>query len=176
MVMDNGNPWGTQGSSAYSSFEIWLMRLGIRVYHGRPAHPQTQGKDERFHRTLKAEVLGQESFRDLEHAQNAFDRWRPVYNHERPHQALDMEVPATRYSISPRAFPELLTPIEYAPDDIVRKVQADGTITLESIPFRIGIAFKGLPVALRPTTHDGVYDVFFITNHICQINLDEPIV
>ena len=121
-------------------------------------------------------MLGQESFRDLVHAQNAFDRWCPVYNHERPHQALNMEVPATRYAISPRAFPEVLAPIEYGPEDIVRKVQADGTITLESIPFRIGIAFKGLPVALRPTLDDGIYDVFFLTNHICQIDLNDPYV
>lgn len=166
MVMDNGNPWGTQGSSAYSGFEVWLMRLGIRVYHGRPRHPQTQGKDERFHRTLKAEVLGQSSFTDLEHAQKAFDRWRPVYNHERPHQALDMEVPASRYHISPRAFPQVLSPIEYAPDDLVRIVQGKGEISFHSKAFRVGMAFKGFPVALRPTTHDGVYDVFFMTNHI----------
>ena len=100
------------------------MHLGIRVYHGRPFHPQTQGKDERFHKTLKAEVLQARSFRHLEHAQNAFDRWRPVYNHERPHEALDMEVPASRYSISHRAFPEVLSPIEYGPEDVVRMSRA----------------------------------------------------
>ncbi|MCH7745254.1 MAG: transposase, partial [Chloroflexi bacterium] len=125
-------------------------------------------------RTLKAEVLGQSNFTNLEHAQKAFDRWRPVYNHERPHQALDMEVPASRYSISPRAFPEVLTPIEYGPDDLVRKVQGKGEISFHSRVFTIGMAFKGLPVALRPTTHDGVYDVFFLTNHICNVDLNNP--
>ncbi len=58
LLCDNGGPWG----SGYPHIEltkltVWLIRLGIQVLHGRPAHPQTQGKDERFHRTLKAEVL-----------------------------------------------------------------------------------------------------------------------
>jgi transposase InsO family protein len=56
MTMDNGAPWGdTTGS--WTALELWLMRQGIRVGHSRPYHPQTQGKLERFHRSLKAEVL-----------------------------------------------------------------------------------------------------------------------
>ena len=176
MVMDNGNPWGTQGAPLYSNFEVWLMRLGIRVYHGRPFHPQTQGKDERFHRTLNAEVLQQRSFTDLEHAQKAFDHWRPVYNHERPHEALGMEVPASRYSISPTPFPEVLSPIEYGPDDVVRKVQGKGEISFHNRVFTVGAAFRGLHVALRPTLNDSIYDVFFLTHHLTQLDLNEHIV
>lgn len=61
MTMDNGAPWGDPES--YTRFELWLMRLGIKVSHSRPYHPQTQGKDERFHRTLKAEILQGQAFR-----------------------------------------------------------------------------------------------------------------
>jgi transposase InsO family protein len=175
MLMDNGNPWGAQGEPYYTTFQVWLMRLGIGVYHGQPFHPQTQGKDERFHRTLNAEVLQGQSFRDLDHCQQAFDAWRPIYNWERPHQALEMAVPGQRYSPSPRPFPESLPPVEYGPEDVVvRKVQADGTITFHSSVFRVGNAFKGLPVALRPTAADGVWDVFFMTHLITQMDLREP--
>lgn len=64
---------------------VWLMRLGIRIGHSRPYHPQTQGKDERFHRTLKAEVTSRRVFAELSECQQAFDHWRSVYNTERPH-------------------------------------------------------------------------------------------
>ena len=67
--------------------------------------PQTLGKDERFHRTLKAELLHQRAFLDLAHCQHHFDRWRDLYNLERPHDALALAVPATRYTPSPRLFP-----------------------------------------------------------------------
>jgi hypothetical protein len=54
---DNGPPWGTGGQEALSALAVWLIRLGILLTRSRPLHPQTNGKDERFHRTLKAEVL-----------------------------------------------------------------------------------------------------------------------
>lgn len=57
MLSDNGSPWGGGGSRGYTALEVWLPRLGIRLYHGRAYHPQTQGKEERFHRTLDIEVL-----------------------------------------------------------------------------------------------------------------------
>ncbi len=71
---------------------------------GAAYHPQTQGKLERFHRTLKAEVLNGRQFSTLSQAQAEFDRWRQVYNYQRPHQALELAVPASRYVPSPRAF------------------------------------------------------------------------
>jgi transposase InsO family protein len=83
--VDNGQPWGSPGAwHGISTLTVWLIRLGIRISFSAPAHPQTNGKDERFHRTLKAEVLQGRVFADHPHAQQAFDRWRTVYNHERP--------------------------------------------------------------------------------------------
>ncbi len=174
MVMDNGGPWGHDGEHPYTPLTVWLLRLGIAVSHGRPYHPQTQGKDERFHRTLKAEVLQGSVFRNLDQCQRVFDRWRNVYNFERPHQALDLAVPSSRYLVSQRPFPEQLPPPEYGSGDLVRKVQAQGIIWVKGREYKVGKAFRGLPVALRPTREDGISDVFFLTHTIAQIDRREP--
>lgn len=71
MTMDNGSPWGDQ-TGVYTALEVWLMSQGIKVGHSRPYHPQTQGKLERFHRSLKREVLQGQLFIDLDDAQRAF--------------------------------------------------------------------------------------------------------
>jgi transposase InsO family protein len=171
MLMDNGSPWGDSGGGPYTAFSVWLMRLGVRVAHGRPYHPQTQGKDERFHRTLKAEVLAGRYFADLTECQRAFDRWRHVYNHERPHQAIDMATPGERYRPSSRSFPETLAPIEYGPDDVVRKADQNGDISFRGRRVRLGKAFRDQPIALRPTDADGVFAVYFCIQQIGVIDL-----
>ena len=171
MLMDNGAPWGDAGDQPFTAFAVWLMRLGIRVLHGRPRHPQTQGKDERFHRTLKAEVLQGHSFVDLDHCQRAFDAWRTVYNHHRPHEALGMGTPGERYRPSRRHFPDLLPAIEYGPGDLVRKVDRDGFISFRNRPWRVGKAFRGQPVALRPAGNDGFFHVYFCTQAVVAIDL-----
>lgn len=171
MLMDNGSPWGDAGDQPHTAFTAWLLRLGARVSHGRPYHPQTQGKDERFHRTLKAELLQARSFRDLAHCQSAFDSWRHLYNHHRPHDALALAVPADRYCASPRPFRETLPPIEYGPTDSVRKVDESGCISFKNRPWRIGKAFRGQPIAVRATVEDGVFSVHYCTHRIAAIDL-----
>ena len=174
MLMDNGSPWGTQYEHGYTPLTVWLMTLGIDFGHGRPYHPQTQGKDERFHRTLKAEVLQGRNFTDLTQCQDAFDQWRPIYNLERPHQALSMEPPASRYHVSHKTFPETLAPPEYGTGDLIRRVQDKGDISFKGRTFIVGRAFRGSSVALRPTTTDGVWNVFFYSYPITQVDLAEP--
>jgi transposase InsO family protein len=85
MLADNGSPWGSAGGEP-TRFAVWLMDLDVALIHGRPYHPQTQGKEERFHRTLKGEVLDGRTFRSLEEAETAFAAWREVYNSRRPHE------------------------------------------------------------------------------------------
>ena len=174
MLMDNGSPWGNDREHPYTPLTVWLLRLGIAVSHSRPYHPQTQGKDERFHRSLKVEVLAQRVFADFVRMQVRFDQWRYCYNHVRPHEALAMAVPASRYQPSQRSFPEQLPPLEYGATDQVRKVQSGGKISFRNREFRIGKAFRGYPVALRPTAQDGLYDVYFATHRISQIDLHQP--
>jgi len=171
ITCDNGSPWGTQGRGYYTKLSVWLLRLGIAVFHSRPHHPQTQGKDERFHRTLKAEVLRYQTGDTLAEWQAHFDCWRHIYNTERPHHALGMKVPAACYQASRRNYPEKLPPIEYGPTDIVRKVKGFGHIKYHGRELIVGSAFRGLHVALRPTTTDGLFDVFFCQHRIKQLNL-----
>jgi transposase InsO family protein len=173
MTMDNGAPWGNDMEHRHTPLTAWLIRLGIGISHSRPYHPQTQGKDERFHRTLDVDLLRWHSFRDILHVQKHFDAYRDLYNRERPHQALDLEVPASRYCISPRRFPEQLPPIEYDVSDIVRKVQAKGHIQYRRKHYSVGKAFQGYPVALRATTEDGILNVFFCHQKIGRIDLHE---
>ncbi len=174
MLMDNGAPWGDSGGQSFTSFSVWLLRLGVRVVHGRPYHPQTQGKDERFHRTLKAEVLCGRHFADLGECQRAFDNWRGVYNHQRPHQALDLATPSDRYRSSQRSFPETLPPLEYGAGDIVRKADKEGDIRFKTRRVRLGRAFRGELIALRPTNEDGVFSIHFCTHRIATFDLREP--
>lgn len=171
MLMDGGPPWSNPGGEPHTGLTVWLMRLGIRVLHGRPHHPQTQGKEERFHRTLKAEVVNGGSFRDLDDCQIAFDRWRPRYNHVRPHEALGMATPGERYQPSLRSLPKVLPPIEYAPGDQVRKVDVDGFISFKNRPWRVSKALRGEPVALRPTGEDGVFDLHYCVHWIATLDL-----
>src|SRR4029453_16053964 len=80
MLMDNGAPWGSDRDHLHTVLTVWLLRLGVGVRHGRPWHPETQGKQERFHRSLKAEVLAGPVFGDFAKVQTRFDQWRQVYN------------------------------------------------------------------------------------------------
>ena len=171
MLMDNGSPWGDAADQTLTGFGVWLMRLDVGVRHCRPYHPQTQGKAERFHRTLKKEVIGCTELGDLAGCQHAFDRWRAIYNHERPHQAIGLVTPVTRYRPSERPFPEKLPSIEYGAADIVRKVGDTGLIRFKGQSWRIGKPFRGQPVALRPGDDDGILRVFFCRQRIGTIDL-----
>ena len=170
MNTDNGNPWGTPWGDRYTHLTAWLIRLGVRVSHSRPLHPQTNGKEERFHRTLKAEVLGTRWFATLAELQLEFDRWREIYNHERPHEAIGLEVPASRYVASQRSYPEELPPIVYDATDVVRKVMHDGCVCFHGRRYYVSKAFEGEHVALRPVAEDGVWHVFFCHERVSTVD------
>ena len=171
VLCDNGSPWGSGGGGEYTRLQVWLLRLGVKVYHGRAHHPQTQGKQERFHRTLKAEVLCRQQWRDFQHLQEELDRWRVVYNHQRPHEALAMEVPGKRYSASLHNYPETLPAVEFDSGVEVRRVDEQGWISYRGQLWKIGSGFSGQSVGLRPTTQDHVMEVVFGFHVIDHIDL-----
>jgi len=157
MNMDNGSPWGSPGgdSRGLSALSLWLVRLGIQVSFSTPAHPQTNGKEERFHRSLKAEVLLGRHWRDRAHLQRALDDWRAIYNHRRPHEGVGMCVPGARYQPSRRRFPDTLPPIAYGADDHVLTVRWGGWTTFQGRSMKVSNALRGLPIAVRPILDDG---------------------
>jgi transposase InsO family protein len=173
---DNGAPWGSPSRPEHgiTRLTIWLIQLGIRISHSRPAHPQTNGKDERFHRTLKADVLQGRHFRDLTDTQQAFDQWRRVYNHERPHAAIGLATPVTRYRPSRLAYPERLPEIVYRPGDVVLPVGWDGRIKLHGRVLRVSNALHTHHIAARALSHrDGVFDLYFAHQRIGQVDLHQ---
>ena len=171
MTMDNGSPWGNGPGDPYTPLGVWLIEQDIGLSHSRPYHPQTQGKDERFHRTLKAEALSGPPFETLDHAARHLARWRDVYNTERPHQALGLATPLERYKLSPRAYSPTLTAFDYGPDDHPRKVQQGGHLHFRGRRLKVPKAFAGKTVALRPSNHDGLYEIFFRSKNLGAIDL-----
>jgi transposase InsO family protein len=170
ITADNGSPWGNGPADRFTPLGVWLMEQDIRLGHSRPYHPQTQGKDERFHRSLKAEVLAGPPFKDIDQADTELERWRGLYNHVRPHEALDMATPIERYTPSPRAYQDTIQDFAYGPDDETRRVN-DQRISFKGHVIRVPRAFQKKTVALRPTQTSGVYDLIYRTNFISSVDL-----
>jgi transposase InsO family protein len=174
IFVDNGTPWGDSSGQRFTRFGVWLIKLGIDLLHSRPYHPQSRGKNERFHRTLKAEVFAFHRFRELAEVQRAFDVWRTVYNLDRPHEALGQEVPASRYRVSPRPMPHRLPEVEYDEHEIVRTVPTTKDyVSFKGRRWLVPRAFRGEQVAIRPLSIDGHYGIFFGSRHIANIDLTD---
>lgn len=174
LLCDHGRPWGASGSGGITKLEVWCMQLDIRMIHGRILHPQTQGKLERLHRTLKAEVFATHTYEDLGRAQLACDRFRDTYNLERPHEMLAYATPVSRYIASRRDFPDLLPMPVYADDVMVRRVSAKGTIQFRNHHLPISQGLAGHDVGVRPTSVDGTFDVLFHRQVVRIISLHAP--
>lgn len=160
MTMDNGSPWGHK-AKGFTKLTVWLLDLGIRVSHSRPYHPQTQGKDERFHRTFKKEVLSRQDFSSIKECQKAFEEWTKIYNFVRPHEALKLEVPASRYRVSQRRYDDVDATYCYDDEDILRKVNPAGSISYKNQKLFLGEAFAGRPVAIKRTLKPKEFQVYY---------------
>lgn len=142
ILCDNGAPWA-DNHQGYTPFELWMMQMDILPIHGRPLHPQTQGKEERFHRTLKADILKRVAIRNLAHAQQVFDAYRLEFNTERPHDALGLDVPAQHYRPSQRRMPETLREPEYDAGKTLRKVNCKGYVSIRQQRYYLSETFVG---------------------------------
>lgn len=140
ILCDNGAPWG-DGQGGYTQYELWLMQLGILPIHGRPLHPQTQGKEERFHRTLNEDLIKRTLIRNLAHAQQLFDAYLPEFNTERPHGSLNLDVPAKHYKQSSRRFTEEIREPEYDIGKNLRKVNYKGYISIRNHRYYLSETF-----------------------------------
>lgn len=171
ILCDNGSPWA-DNHNGYTPFEIWMMQMDVLPIHGRPLHPQTQGKEERFHRTMKRDLLATTPIRDLQHAQQAFDSFKYCYNYERPHEALELSTPSKFYKTSDRAYIENPTEPEYGPGAQLRKVNYKGYISICNYRYYLSESFIGKYIRIVPKQEDRVslcYGDFVVA----KINLKE---
>lgn len=175
LLCDNGNPWGTSQSTGYTAFEVWLMELDVLTLHGRPLHPQTQGKQERFNRSFTRECLAGKTFRDLADAQKAFDDYRAFYNTVRPHSALELAVPASVYSTSPRPFPSHIEHWEYGNDCQLCKVKQTGYFSFEGQGYFLSEAFRGKYIAVRESHLPGQITLLFRQFRIGRIDREKRV-
>jgi putative transposase len=146
---DNGPPFGGNGALGLSTLSVWLLRLGVQIEFTRPAQPQDNGAHEQMHRVLKAETARPPAATAAAQHQR-FQRWRRVYNQERPHEALGMRVPADLYRPSSRALPSRLPEWGYPRALPRRRVSSGGWIGWRGRRRLIGRAFAGERIALRP--------------------------
>ena len=174
-LCDNGNPWGTAQSVGFSRFEVWLMELGVLTLHGRIRHPQTQGKEESFNRSMTRELLRHTTIANLEDAQRQFDAYREFYNHERPHHALKLETPDQLYTPSERPFPESIPEWEYPEDCELRRVKETGFFNYDGQGYFLSEAFAGKEIAVRPSHIQGCISLFFRQFRIGRIDVDKRV-
>ncbi len=168
ILTDNGSPWGSDREHRFTVLGTWLMRLGIEHIHSRPYHPQTQGKEERFHRTLKLEVISRRQWQGLEQCQEEFDTWRTRYNTERPHEGIADRYPADLYRHSQRKYDGTPPPPEYPSSAILRKVDASGKISFMGRPHLVSKAFRGETVRLTKDPEGGI-NVFYGPNKVASL-------
>lgn len=156
---DKGVPFATTALGRLSTLSVWWIRLGIRPELIEPASPQHNGRHERMHRTLKAEATRPPSA-NLQAQQVRFNRFRAEYNHERPHEALAQETPASVYRPSPRPLPRHLAPLEYPGHFEVRLVSRNSGIRWKRHWVCVTHTLAGEFVGLEEVG-DGVWDVYF---------------
>jgi len=143
MLMDHGVPWWSRAGpqAATTGLALWLMQQGILLYWSGFRHPQTQGKVERFHgslqRALDKRGLSGES------PQSWLDRYRWEHNYVRPHEALGMQVPASRWQPSARRYDPNPPRWQYPEGSWVLKVDCQGKLDLRNAKWRIGRALAG---------------------------------
>ena len=156
---DNGVPFATNTLARLSTLSAWWVRLGILPELIEPGRPAQNGRHERMHRTLKAETT-RPAAGSLAAQQRKFNVFREEFNHERPHEALDQETPASCYTPSPRPMPDRLLPLEYPDRFEVRYVSANGGIRWNSRWVNVSIVCVGEYVGLEEID-DGIWNVYF---------------
>jgi putative transposase len=157
---DNGVPFATNTLARLSQLSAWWVRLGVLPELIEPGKPQQNGRHERMHRTLKAETTRPPAA-TCRTQQRKFNRFRNEFNLERPHEALDMQTPASCYQPSTRQMPDKLPPLEYPDRFEVRYVSANGGIRWKNRTWvNVSTTCIGEYVGLEEID-DGVWNVYF---------------
>ena len=150
ILSDNGAQFAGF-KKGYTQFERWLMDLDILPIHGRIKHPQTQGKIERFHRSMKQELLNHTAITDIEDAKSKLSDWRDKYNNIRPHEALGMKRPGDVYVPSQRQYKETIEKYEYGEEYHVIKVNSWGYVRFDKWQVYLSETMKDQYIEFRPS-------------------------
>jgi putative transposase len=156
---DNGVPFSTQAIAGLSKLAVWWIRLGIRLERTRRSHPEDNGAHERMHRTLKAEAT-RPARQSPALQQRAFDRFRKVYNEERPHEALGQEPPAQHYRNSDRPLPRALPRIEYPEHFQRRRISRHGQFRWRGATYFVSETLHRQEVGLELSSA-GLWHLYF---------------
>lgn len=170
VLSDHGSAFGTS-KNKLTEFTVFLWALGVGHIQGRYAHPETQGKLERFNQTLNKECIRWHSYSSLDDWNKCFEDYRHLYNEERVHESLGDVVPASKYTPSTQGFVEPDKRYKEQGEDILhRVVDSSGKIWLHQHHAKIGNGFSGWTVSCR---HDGggIWSVSFRGHDICQVEL-----
>ena len=171
MLMDRGSLWWTAWNGwGLTQLSVRLIEQGIRLLYGRVCHPQTQGKVERFHRTLGAELRHRGVPARFGQWPAALAEIETNYNVRRPHEALGMQRPAERYQRSPRTYAEQVKPWEYPVGSDVRRLNSQGMLIHQGQRWFICGALAEQRVRVEP--FDGKLLVSYRHMYVREVDLE----
>ena len=174
LLCDNGKPWGAAVEGArggITSFEAWMMDLGVLVIHGKPYHPQTQGKEERFNKSFAREAKQYARLDDFPSAQSSFDRYREFYNNERPHMGIDDLCPKDLYHPSETAFTTENPAWEYPAGACLRRVQRNGRVDYKGRTLAFSYGMMGRTVAMLPSKGGSIVNIIYRQFLLARYNM-----
>jgi putative transposase len=146
---DNGAPFASRAVAGLSRLSVWWIKLGIQPDRIEPGKPQQNGRHERMHLTLK-QATANPPARTFRRQQSRFDGFRQEFNDVRPHEALGMATPASRYVESSRRYPSREPEMTYPAEWATRKVQCDGDFTWKGTPVFLSEVLQGERIGLEP--------------------------
>jgi hypothetical protein len=168
---DNGVPFASPNSLFnLSKMSVWWLRLGISIERIKPGHPQQNGRHERMHRTLKEATTRPAAMNSLQQ-QAKFDDFVQEYNTERPHEAIDMKVPAELYQPSSRIY-QGIGELDYPFHDRDITVTSCGRICLHRKKINLSTVLAGQKLGIKEVD-EGIWLVSFMHYDLGYIDLEQ---
>lgn len=167
ILTDHGVPWWNAASPwGLTELTVWIMQQGIRLHFSGIAHPQTQGKVERMHQSLERAVNRRGADGGDQHW---LDEFRHEYNHVRPHEALGMATPASRWQRSQRVFREAPPPWSYEAGLEVAQLSKQGQLSWHHRRWELSRALRHQSVGIQTVGDRAI--VYFCNTPIRELDL-----
>lgn len=154
ILSDNGPPFASKAAGGLTRLSLWWVRLGIKVHRTRPGTPTQNARHERMHGTLNRAIGAQMRGAGPVRQQALLTHFCHEFNHERSHEGLDRQTPASRFTASTRPYTRCLPPIHYQDDQQVRSVRHNGEIKFKGRRVYVAELLATLPIGLREVDND----------------------